>query len=196
MRHLKFFSLLIAITCFAMTSCNNANDNKPKDSEKAADKANEAKTETNRSEEDASLFVNAVSSDYFEVASAEVASTMATQASVKEYAGMMMAIHKTMMDETKMLAGKKAFTVPGAMANDYMTNIEDMKKWTKGKEFDTKYINGQIDQHKKILDNLEKRMAATADTDIKAWTEKASSEVRKHLDRANMIKEELGKKYK
>ena len=196
MRHLKFFSLLIAITCFAMTSCNNTNDNKPKDSEKVADKANEAKTETNRSEEDASLLVNAVSSDYFEIAAAEVASTMATQASVKEYAGMMMAIHKTMMDETKMLAGQKAYTVPGAMANDYMDDIEDMKKWTKGKEFDTKYINGQIDQHQKMLDNIEKRMASTVDSGVKAWTEKAAAEVRKHLDRAKMVKEELDKKYK
>ncbi len=193
MKHLKFFSLLLALASFAMTSCTN---DKPKDSEKMADKANDAKTETKKSEEDAALLVSAVSSDYYEVGAAEVAATMATQASVKEFATMMMTMHKTMMDETKMLAAQKGYTVPTMMANDYMTDVNDMKKWTKGKEFDTKYIKAQIDQHQKVLDDVEKRMSATVDSDVKAWTQKASSAVRMHLDKAKMIKDELDKMYK
>ena len=193
MRHIKILSLLLALAGFTMTACT---DNQPKDSEKAADKANDAKTETNRSEEDAELLVNAVSSDYFEMAAADVAAGMATQASVKEFATMMKTMHQTMMDDTRALAAKKAYTVPSMMANDYMDDIEDMKKWAKGKEFDTKYIKNQVDQHQKMLDDIEKRMAATVDSDVKAWTQKASSAVRMHLDKANAIKSQLDVTYK
>ena len=193
MKYIKFLSLLLALAGFTMTACNS---DKPKDSEKMADKANDAKTETNRSEEDAELLVNAVSSDMYEVGAAGVAASMATQASVKEFATMMMTMHRTMMDETKMLAAKKSYTVPTTMANDYMTQVEDMKKWAKGKEFDTKYMKNQVDQHQDMLDDIEKRMAATADTDIKAWAQKASSGVRMHLDKAKMIAEQLNTVYK
>ena len=193
MRHLKILSLLLALASFSMTACTS---DKPKDSEKAADKVNDAKTETNRSEEDAEMLVNAASSDMYQISAGEVAAGMATQPSVKEFANMMVTMHKTMSDETKMVAAKKAYTLPTAMANDYMDDVEDMKKWTKGKEFDTKYINAQIDQHQKILDGIEKRMAATVDSDIKMWAQKASSGVRMHLDKAKAIDGQLDSVYK
>lgn len=186
--------LLLALATWTLPSCNT--DNRPKDSEKVADKANDAKTETQRSEEDADVMVNVASSDMFEIAAAEMATTMATQASVKEFAGMMRNEHPKMMEETRMLASKKSYTLPTTMANSYMNNIEDMRKWTKGKEFDTKYMKGQVDQHQKVLDDIEKRMAASADTDVKAWAQKASSAVRMHLDRARTISDQLDKTYK
>ncbi len=193
MKHIPFLSLLLALTMWTLPACTN---DKPKDSEKAADKVNDAKTETNKSEEDAELLVNAASSDMYEMQAAELAATMATQASVKEFANMMRTEHMNMTNETKALAAKKAYTLPTAMANDYMEDIEDMRKWTKGKEFDTKYMDDQVDHHQKMLDDIEKRMAATVDSDVKAWTQKASSGVRMHLDRAKMIKEELKTMYK
>ena len=193
MNRIKFLSLLLALAGFTMTSCTN---DKPKDSEKIADKANEAKTETNRSEEDAALMVSAVSSDYFEVEAAKVAASMGTQASVKDFATMMQNMHPTMMEKTKALAAKKGYTVPAMMGNDYLDDVADMAKWTKGKEFDTKYIKGQVDQHRKMLDDIEKRMAATVDSDVKMWAQEASSAVRMHLDKAKMIKDELDTTYK
>ena len=193
MKHLPFLSLLLALAVWTLPACNN---DKPKDSEKMADKANDAKIETKRSEEDAALLVTAASTDMYEMAAAEVAATMGTQASVKEFANMMKTEHMNMSGETKSLAGMKSFTLPTTMSNDYMSNIEDMKKWTKGKEFDTKYIKSQVDTHQKVLDDIEKRMAATEDTDIKAWTQKASSAVRMHLDKAKMIQTDLEKMYK
>ena len=194
MKHISFLCLMLAFAAWTLPSCNT--DNKPKDSEKVADKANDAKTETKRSEEDANVLVNVASSDMFEIAAAEMATTMATQASVKEFAQMMRNEHPKMMEETRMLAAKKAYTLPSTMANEYMTDIEGMRKWTKGKEFDTKYMKAQVDQHQKILDDVEKRMAASADMDVKAWAQKASSAVRMHLDKAKMISDQLDKMYK
>jgi len=193
MKHARFLSFLLVLAVFALPACNN---DKPKDSEKVADKANDAKIETKRSEEDAALLVTAASTDMYEMAAAELATTMGTQASVKEFANMMRSEHMNMSNETKSLAAMKSFTLPTAMSNDYMTNVEDMKKWTKGKEFDTKYIKNQVDTHQKVLDDIEKRMAATEDTDVKAWTQKASSAVRMHLDKAKMIQTDLDKMYK
>ncbi len=195
MKTSKNFFLFLSVVLWMLASCNNA-PQKPKDSEKMADKANEAKTETNRSEEDAQVLVNAVSSDLFEIAAAEQASTMATNAQVKEFASHMIQEHNAMVGETRSLAARKGFTVPSVMSNDYMDDINDMKSWKRGKEFDTKYMKGQVDQHQKILDDIEKRMASTADSDVKAWAEKAAAAVRKHLQMANSINTQLEVAYK
>ncbi|MBC7775019.1 MAG: DUF4142 domain-containing protein [Phycisphaerae bacterium] len=189
----KSLFLFIALACFTLSSCD---DNKPKDSEKVADKANEVKTETNRSEEDAELLVNAVSSDYFELAAAEQANSMSTNASVKEFATMMMMEHKTIMEETRALAAKKGYTVPNSMSNDYTSKLQDMAKWKKGKEYDTKYMDDQLDHHQKMLDQLEKCMARTNDTDIKMWSQKAAAGVRKHTEMAKTIDTKLEQLYK
>lgn len=194
MKNAKLLFLLLGLACWTLPSCDQ--NDKPKDSEKMADKANDAKTETNRSEEDAELMVNAVSSDLYEIAAAEMAATMATQSSIKDFANQMLTAHRSMMDETRALAAKKAYTVPTTMANDYMTNIEDMRKWAKGKEFDTKYMEGQVKQHEKMLEQIEKRMNSTADSDVKMWTQKASSGVRMHLDMAKKIDDQLDMVYK
>src|SRR6185295_14088767 len=96
MKNVKFLTLILALSCWAFTAC----ENKPKDAEKVADKANDAKTETTASAGDAELLVNAASADMFEIAAAELAVTMATKSSVIDFANQMIAAHKQMLDGT------------------------------------------------------------------------------------------------
>ncbi len=184
MKIIKNLFPFISIVLLAMLGCNNA---QPKDSEKVADKANAAKTETQQSEEDAKILVNAVSSDYFQIAASEQAVLMASNPQVKEFAGRMIQMHKTSLGETISLAARKGYTVPSMMSNDYTDDIEDLKKRKKGKDFDTQYMKGQTDQHQSLLDQLEKGMADTKDSDIKMWTETMVGGIRSHLQLATSI---------
>ena len=120
MKTSKNLFLFLSVVLLALVGCNNA---QPKDSEKAADKANEAKTETNRSEEDAQALVNTVSSSYFQIAAAEQAATLATNPQVKDFATRMTEVHNVMLGETRSLAARKGYTVPSVMANDYIDDI-------------------------------------------------------------------------
>jgi putative membrane protein len=166
-----------------------------KNPEKQAMEANEAKTETNRAEEDAETMVQAAVSDMMEIQSSQIAATMATQPAVKEYANMMVTEHTNMSSQTKDLAARKGFSLPAALDQDHMDDLEDMRKWAKGEEFDTKYMAKQVDMHQKTLDELEDRMEASADIDVKAWAQAASSKVRMHLDRAKQLKDEVDAAY-
>jgi len=193
MKTSKNLFLFLSVVFLALVGCNNA---QPKDSEKAADKANEAKTETNRSEDDAQVLVSGASNDIFEIAAAEHAVTMATNPQVRDFATRMIPVHKTMLGETRSLAARKGYTIPSVMGNDYMDDIEDMKTWKKGKEYDTKYMEGQVDQYQMMLDQIEKRMANTKDSDIKMWAESAAGGVRSHLEMAKSISTQLEVAYK
>lgn len=192
MKTVKIFLLPMTIALLAACTDNS----KPKDSEKMADKANDPKTETVRSENDAEMLVDAVSTDYFEIAAADEAKAMATHADVRDFAMKMSQMHTMMLNETVALANKKSFTVPSMMGNAYLSDIENMRKWAKGEEFDTKYIDAQVDLHQKVLDKLERTVANTQDTDIKMWAEKAAAEVRTHIEMARAIDNKLDVAYK
>lgn len=194
MKTVKFLLPILALTLWTLTSCGDTN--KPKDSEKVADQANEPKTETNTSQEDAESVVNIVSANYFEIAAGEQAKTMGTAAAVKEFADMMVKDHTMMNDETKALAAKKNFTVPSMMGNDYMSKIDDMKKWVKGKEYDMKFADNMVEGHQKVLDELEKRARDTKDPEVKAWAEKGAAAVRMHIDKARALDTQMEEMYK
>lgn len=192
MKTIKMLFFVAVAGLIALPACNDA----PKDPAKRADEANEDKTETRKSENDAETLVDAATSDMMEIQSSQIAVTMGTQQSVKDFANMMIQEHQNMSTETKALAAKKGFTLPTALNADKMEDLEDMKKWAKGKEFDNKYIEEQVDMHQNVLDKLEKCMAATQDSDIKTWTEKAVGHVRMHLEKAKMINDQIDAIYK
>jgi putative membrane protein len=193
MKKVKMLFFAAAMGLIALPGCKNEPSKNP---EERAEEANEAKTETNRAEEDAETLVQAAVNGMMEIQSSQVAASMATQPSVKEFANMMITEHTNMSNEVKSLASKKGFTLPAALDADHQEDIEDMKKWAKGKEFDNKYIEEQIDMHEKTLDELENRMAKTADSDLKMWAEKAAASVRTHLGRAKQINDEIDAIYK
>lgn len=174
------------------TNCETSQN----DAKKMADKANDAKTETRASEMDADALVKAVNINYYKIAAAEYAATQATQPQVREFANMMRTQHMAMNDKTKSLAASKSFTAPAAMSNDYMNDIENMRKWEKGKEFDTKFINEMVDAHQEALDMLEKCQRESNDADVKAWATESASGVRNHLDMARRLDDQLSNMYK
>ena len=184
MKIVKLLTLCMAFSAFV--ACGD----QPKDSEKAAQDMNEEKTDNNKNEEDAETLVQAAGSDMLEIESSRMAVTMAVSPAVKEFANMMIQEHTMMSQETKALAAKKNYTLPTAMPNDYMDDLEDMKKWEKD-DWDNKYIEAQIDQHQKVLNELENRASRTQDADIRAWAQKAMTHVRTHLDKAKMIDDQI-----
>jgi putative membrane protein len=130
-----------------------------------------------------------------EVDYSQIGVDKATNASVKEFARMMVKDHGTMLAAVKDLSTRLNVT-PAAndKANDLKEettkDINDLNAKT-GKEFDEEFMAEQIDMHQETLDLLTDLDGRTTNADLKAAIAEAKPKVQAHLDQAKAIKDKL-----
>jgi len=119
----------------------------------------------------------------------------ATNASVKQYAQMMVKDHGTMLTAVKDLATRLNVTpASNDKANDLKEentkDINDLNGKT-GSEFDKEFMDEQIDMHQETLDLLTDLDGRTTNADLKTAIAEAKPKVQAHLDQAKAIKDKL-----
>ena len=130
-----------------------------------------------------------------EVDYSQIGADKATNASVKNFAQMMVKDHGTMLDAVKGLASKLN-VVPASndKANDLKEentkDINDLNAKT-GKDFDKEFMEEQVDMHQETLDLLNDLDGRTTNADLKAAIAEAKPKVQAHLDQAKAIKDKL-----
>lgn len=117
----------------------------------------------------------------------------ATNASVKQFAQMMVKDHGTMLDAVKSLASKLNVTPsPNDKVNDLQKesqkDIADLNGKKVGKDFDHEFMEEQVDMHQETLDLLNDLDGKTTNADLKAAIAEAKPKVQAHLDQAKAIK--------
>ena len=131
-----------------------------------------------------------------EIATSDVATTKATNASVKAYARKMVTEHRAMQKEADQLATRLNVTPSSpdmATQKTQMGNqmTQQLSATQKGAAFDRQYIDGQVQMHQQTLTELQ-AMQNTANADVKALIQKAIPSVQGHLDEATRIQGQLG----
>jgi putative membrane protein len=130
-----------------------------------------------------------------EIDYSQVGADKATNASVKQYAQMMVKDHGAMLDAVKSLATRLNVT-PAAndKVNELQTenqkDITDLNAKT-GKDFDKEFMEEQVDMHQETLDLLNDLDGRTTNADMKAAIAEAKPKVQAHLDQAKAIKDKL-----
>jgi putative membrane protein len=130
-----------------------------------------------------------------EVDYSQIGADKATNASVKQYAQMMVKDHNTMLDAVKSLASKLN-VVPASndKANDLKEentkDINDLNSKT-GKDFDKEFMEEQVDMHQETLDLLNDLDGKTTNADLKAAIAEAKPKVQAHLDQAKALKDKV-----
>ena len=130
-----------------------------------------------------------------EVDYSQIGVDKATNASVKQFAQLMVKDHGTMLDGVKSLAGKLN-VVP--TSNDKANNlkeentkdINDLNAKT-GKDFDKEFMEEQVDMHQETLDLLNDLDGRTTNADLKAAIAEAKPKVQAHLDQAKALKDKI-----
>ena len=130
-----------------------------------------------------------------EIRESELAARKATTPAVKSFARQVAADHRAMATELKALATK--LNVKPDTADDDVHDVvkhaaDDIKDLTDkkaGHDWDEKYIDNQIKDHKDVLDKLEDAAKNTTDADLRAALEKATGKVQEHLTKAQAIKD-------
>jgi putative membrane protein len=128
-------------------------------------------------------------SDMFEIASGKLAQTMATNAELKSFGGMLITDHtKSTADlKTAAAAASPAVTLPAAMPAELQAKIDALKA-AKGTAFDTLFLEQQKDGHQKALDALKSYSSGGDVASLKTFADKATPVVQAHLDKLNGLK--------
>ena len=194
MKHTRIITGALLISGMFLFACKD--ETKNADSEKVANEANEEKIETNTFEKDAEALVKLSSQDQYLVHASDFAVKNANQAQVKKLALAIAGGHNNLKSELKTFAEKRNYNIPDSMSNNYLADTEDMKKWKKGKEFDSKFVEEVIDEHEKAIKIMEDCVKDTKDADLKSLCERALPTLRSHLEESKKVKEEIDAVYK
>jgi putative membrane protein len=131
-----------------------------------------------------------------EIEQAQLAKTKAKNAKVKKFAQHMITEHtKAKQTGAKLVKQEQLITQDNAIATEVSNDGNAMLQSLRNAEpegFDLVYINGQVDQHQKVLDMLDKQLIPAADDpELKAELEKARGMVERHLTEAREIQQTL-----
>jgi putative membrane protein len=129
------------------------------------------------------------------VRESQLAEKKATNPAVKKYAQQLVTEHRALANEMRSLAQKLSVT-PDTTDDDVhdamesaRDQIKDLTDKPAGADWDKKYIDNQIDDHKDVLDKLQDAAKNTSNADLRAAIEKATGKVQEHLTKAQSIKE-------
>jgi putative membrane protein len=127
-----------------------------------------------------------------EIQQAQVALAKTSNPQVRSFADMMINQHTSDKQQGQALSAQtKADPAPSAQANKLQTKAAQMLEKLNGTEpsdFDKIYIQGQIDQHKEVLNMLnDKLMPAAKDPMLRQQLTAAQSMVQHHIDMAQQI---------
>ena len=131
-----------------------------------------------------------------EVDYSQIGAEKATNASVKQFAQLMVKDHGAMLDAVKNLATKLNVT-PAAndkvndLQKESQKDITDLNGKTVGKDFDKEFMDEQVDMHQETLDLLNDLDSKTTNADLKAAIAEAKPKVQAHLDQAKAIKDKI-----
>lgn len=186
MKNLNYLFAVLALTCI-MQACNT----KPKkaDSVKSASETTEATTKV---DDDVAEFMSkAASGGMMEVELGKTAQKDALSQSVKNFGEMMVRDHSKANEELKTLADSKKITLPAVMGKEHQEKVNDLLK-LKGAEFDKKYMNMMVDDHKEDIEHF-KKAEKFKDADVSAFARKTLPVLQTHLDSAEAIHKRMKK---
>jgi putative membrane protein len=121
-----------------------------------------------------------------EVELGNISQTNAQHARVKSFGAMMVKDHTMANKELMALSQQKSFNIPSTLPAESQMHINELKA-LKGADFDKKYMDMMVKDHKKTIDLFEEAAQHSTDADIKAFAAKNLPALKMHLDSAQAI---------
>lgn len=137
-------------------------------------------------ESDAEFATKAAVGGMGEVLMSKLALEKSTNATVKDFATMMVTDHSKANDELMVIAQAKNITLPTALDADHQKVYDNLQAKT-GTDFDKAYVSAMVDGHQSTLDLLQKEGKDGKDAELKAFAIKTAPVVDGHLSKINAI---------
>lgn len=187
----------IALTCWGISSCNNADDQDTSDADNSnADTTESVITDTSSTNQTQTVIpadsatvtfiTKAASGGMMEVQLGQLAQDQAKNQRVKDFGAMMVRDHGKANDELKMLASAKNVTLPDSIMPEHKRHITHLQN-RKGAAFDKAYMNMMAQDHRKDIADFEKASNNLADGEIKAFATRTLPTLKAHMDSITAI---------
>jgi putative membrane protein len=124
-----------------------------------------------------------------EVELGRLAQERASNAEVREFAGMMVRDHQKAGDELKQIASRHNVRAEDAMHDDH-NDLRERLSTLSGNEFDREYIDAMVADHQKAVDAVDGK-ADSDNADVKQWAASTLPTLKQHLERAKQIQANL-----
>ncbi|HEY8851209.1 MAG TPA: DUF4142 domain-containing protein [Gemmatimonadaceae bacterium] len=191
----------LAVAAMAVGACSkkdsSAADTNAGSSTMTTDTSSMAASSTNAggSWSDANILALLDEANVADSSEGAIAVTKGTSAAVRNFGKQMISDHHKLRVQGEALAKKLNITPTGPaddnISSDAQKEMDTLNSTAKGKDFDKAYIDGQVDDHKNVLDLAVKAMGQAQSTELKNLIQKATPTIRSHLDKAEAIQKAL-----
>lgn len=144
-------------------------------------KVSDTKVTTNSlSDQDRKFADAAAKGGLMEVMMGQLAATNATNAKVKALGEMMVKDHSKANDELKKWAETAGYTLPTSLDADKQKEYDDLKA-KKDAEFDKKYTDLMVSDHKKDVEEFKEQASEGKEASLKSFASKTLPTLEHHL---------------
>jgi putative membrane protein len=184
--------LILSSVLFYSCSSNNTNNDQAESDKQEAEERNEAKFSKD-AEDDAQFVVDAANMNLTEMTLGSIASKSGTSKEVKELGSTMNTAHRNSYDQLSAYAREKSISIPSSIGEPASKDSVDFTS-IKGSDFDQRYIDKIVSNHKDAIKLFEKGAENCKDPELVAWINSQLPDLRKHLDVAMDTQNRFAKK--
>ena len=127
---------------------------------------------------------------FMEVAMGKLAQSNGGSNDVKEYGKMLETDHGNANNKLKEIAAAEKISMPVAATKEQTMHVNEMQSKT-GADFDKMFIPMMIEDHEKDISEFKKAATDNSNAKVKDFAAKTLPTLKKHLDRAKMIKSKM-----
>lgn len=145
---------------------------------------------------DADIVAYLVAADSGEIAAGKLASTKATNPSVKAFAKKMVGDHSTMLSQTTQLAKKENLAYATAtngdindLRSDSKDALQDLTEKTTGNDWDKDYVDKQVDAHQHVIDHVNDFTQKAKNPQLVSMLKQALPKLQNHLQAAKALQD-------
>jgi putative membrane protein len=140
---------------------------------------------------DAKFYKHAAEGGLAEVQLGQLAQDKSTNASVKDFASMMVTDHSAANDKLKAIAASKNIDLPTSPSMGQMATKTKLEVLS-GDTFDKSYIKGMVKDHEQTIALFKGEAASGMDPDAKAFAAATLPTLRMHLKKIRAIAADAG----
>lgn len=172
-----------------LTACGGSSD-----TEDTTEKTNEERIEAtapteaaaDAQEDDAEFLAEAASASMMEVELGKLALEKSTSPKVKDFARMIVDDHTKAIADLENIANQKNVALPVALMDKHQKMVDKIKD-EKGKEFDKKYLDAMVSDHKEDIEEFKEISEETKDLNVKEFAAKSLPKLAAHLEMAERL---------
>lgn len=131
-------------------------------------------------QQDMNFATKAAMSDMFEIQAGKLAQDQAKDKDVKQFGSHMVSDHTKTSDAMKEMAQKKSMTLPTKLDSEHQQKLDKLRG-VKGEQFDSAYMQGQVDAHQTAVSLFRDQAQNGKDADLKRFAEQTLPTLEQHL---------------